>query len=76
MSAAAKAQTLPAEALALLQQASVQMHKALAVLQQAQHRPLTVADLHALTGPSLRAATAVKRAGTATQTAIHHQTNA
>lgn len=46
---------LPAEALAL-QQASVQMHKALAVLEQAQHRALTVADLHALTGPSLRAA--------------------
>lgn len=71
-----KAMPLPAEALALLQQASVQMHKALAVLEQAQHRALTVADLHALTGPSLRAATAVKRAGTATQTAIHHQTNA
>lgn len=71
-----KAMPLPAEALALLQQANVQMHKALAVLQQAQHRALTVADLHALTGPSLRAATAVKRAGTATQTAIHHQTKA
>ena len=71
-----KAMPLPAEALALLQQASGQMHKALAVLQQAQSRALTVADLHALTGPSLRAATAVKRAGTATQTAIRHQNNA
>ena len=62
MNATNKAMPLPAEALALLQQASVQMHKAMATLQQAEHRQLTVADLHALTGPVLRAATAIKRA--------------
>lgn len=73
---APKTAHLPPEALALLQQASVQMHKALAVLQQAEHRHLTVGDLYALTGPTLRAATAVKRAGTATHTAPRKPTNA
>ena len=72
-----KAMPLPAEALALLQQASVQMHKALAVLAQAQHRVLTVADLHAVTGPTMRSATAVKRACTATEAAPrNHKTTA
>lgn len=76
MSAAAKAQTLPAEALALLQQARLHMSKAMATLQQAEHRHLTVADLHALTGPTMRAATAVKRAGTAAHTATRKPNNA
>lgn len=61
---AAKTTTLTAEAAALVQQAAVAMCKALETLQQANGRPLTVADLHAVTGPALRAATAVKRACT------------
>lgn len=60
----AKTTTLTAEAVALVQQAAGAMCKALETLQQANGRPLTVADLHALTGPTLRAGTAIKRAHT------------
>lgn len=60
----AKTTTLTAEAVALVQQAAGAMCKALETLQQANGRPLTVADLHALTGPTLRAGSAVKRAHT------------
>lgn len=67
MNATNKAMPLPAEALALLQQARLHMSKAMATLQQAEHRQLTVADLHALTGPTLRAGTAIKRAHQAQQ---------
>ena len=56
---AAKTTTLTAEAAALVQQAAGAMCKALATLQQANGRPLTVADLHALNGPTLRAATSI-----------------
>ena len=71
-----KAMPLPAEALALLQQARLHMSKAMATLQQAEHRHLTVADLHAITGPTMRSATAVKRACTAVQTSPRKPTNA
>lgn len=68
---------LTPEAVALLQQTATAMHKALAVLQQAQHRALTVADLHAVTGPTMRSATAVKRACTATEATLrNHKTPA
>lgn len=60
----AKTTTLTAEAVALVQQAAGAMCKALETLHQANGRPLTVADLHALTGPTLRAGTAIKRAHT------------
>jgi hypothetical protein len=58
----AKTTTLTAEAVALVQQAAEAMCKALETLHQANGRPLTVADLHALTGPTLRAGTSIKRA--------------
>lgn len=61
---AAKTTALTAEAAALVQQAAGAMCKALATLQQANGRPLTVADLHKATGPILRSATAIKRAHT------------
>lgn len=73
---APKTAHLPPEALALLQQARLHMSKAMATLQQAEHRHLTVADLYRLTGPTLRAATAVKRAGTAAHTATRKPNNA
>lgn len=76
MNATAKAQTLPAEALALLQQARLHMSKAMATLQQAEHRHLTVNDLYGITATAARAATFAKRACTAVQTAPRKPTNA
>ena len=76
MSAAAKAQTLPAEALALLQQARLHMSKAMATLQQAEHRHLTVNDLYGITATAARAATFAKRACTATSKTATSKTTA
>lgn len=59
---AAKTTALTAEAAALVQQAAGAMCKALATLQQANGRPLTVADLHKATGPTMRASTLIRRA--------------
>lgn len=61
---AAKTTILTAEATTLVQQAAGVMCKALETLQQANGRPLTVGDLHAITGHTLRAGTAIKRAHT------------
>lgn len=57
----AKTTTLTAEAAALVQQARVQMQKALDAL-PSDGQPVTLANLHKATGPTLRAGTAIKRA--------------
>lgn len=62
-----KTTRLTPEAAALVQQAAGAMCKALETLQQANGRQLTVADLHRLNGPVLRAATHVKRANAVQQ---------
>ena len=76
MTATTKTAILPAEALALLQQARLHMSKAMATLQQAEHRHLTVNDLYGITATAARAATFAKRACTAVQTAPRKPTNA
>lgn len=64
----AKTTALTPEATALVQQARVQLSKALATL-PAEGHPLMVSHLHAVTGPALRAGTAIKRAGAITHAA-------
>lgn len=49
------------EATTLVQQARVQMQKALDAL-PSDGQPVTLANLHKATGPTLRAGTAIKRA--------------
>lgn len=56
------------EATTLVQQARAQLAKALATL-PAEGHPLMVSHLHAVTGPTMRASTLIRRAHTTTRNA-------
>lgn len=59
---------LTPEAVALVQQAADAMNKALHLLALSDGRQMTLADLHRLNGPVMRAATLIRRANSASNT--------
>jgi hypothetical protein len=67
MTAAATTHLTP-EAVALVQQAAAAMQKAQTMLAMADGRQMTLADLHRLNGPAMRAATLIRRANSASNT--------
>ena len=63
-----KTTRLTPEAVALVQQAADAMQKAQAMLALSDGRQMTLADLHRLNGPVIRAATLIRRANSASNT--------